>query len=139
MSDGYPNYPSWRGGWIKHWTLTTTVDEVARTVTREYSDSLYRSGLGIDMPSPAHSTITNLDEDWVQDYRVCRMCGKPVTAERLGWAMHKHEKPCCSPECYAAEELKRHACCDKAKRYGCVCAYATTCPEHGVRHFGTHD
>lgn len=32
-------------------------------------------------------------------------------------------------------------CCDKALVLApqCVCAYMTTCPDHGIRHNGTHD
>lgn len=32
-------------------------------------------------------------------------------------------------------------CCDKALVLSprCVCAYMTTCPDHGERHNGTHD
>lgn len=32
-------------------------------------------------------------------------------------------------------------CCDKALVLppACVCAYTTTCPDHGTRHNGTHD
>lgn len=31
------------------------------------------------------------------------------------------------------------ACCPKAKPMACVCEYAWECPDHGVKHIGTHD
>ena len=30
-------------------------------------------------------------------------------------------------------------CCEKAKRIFCVCDQATSCPDHGNQHIGSHD
>lgn len=37
------------------------------------------------------------------------------------------------------EHLCWGKCCKLAKPMFCVCAYAFDCPEHGQRHYGTHD
>jgi hypothetical protein len=96
--------------------------------------------IGIQYPTDqSPREIYSLDEAWLQGYRVCRVCGVQVSEEQLAWAYWKHESPVCSIECYSAEQLKRYACCEKAVKTGCVCAYSTTCPDHGERHFGTHD
>jgi hypothetical protein len=77
---------------------------------------------------------------WADTQR-CRVCQKPLDDTRLAFAYWKHEKALCSTECFAAERLNRHACCEQAKPLSrnCVCDYATECPIHGERHFGTHD
>lgn len=31
------------------------------------------------------------------------------------------------------------ACCPRATRLSCVCAYGYTCPDHGERHMGSHE
>ena len=36
-------------------------------------------------------------------------------------------------------ELRRHACCSKARRVFCVCRIRTECPDHGTRCNGSHD
>ena len=83
--------------------------------------------------------VYSLDEAWLQSYRVCRVCGVKVSDELLARAYWKHEAPVCSVECLSKETLARYACCELAEPMGCVCAYSTTCPVHGERHFGTHD
>lgn len=35
--------------------------------------------------------------------------------------------------------LAQYACCHSAYPVQCVCTYSTGCPEHGLRHHGTHD
>jgi hypothetical protein len=120
--------------------ITTTIDETARTITL-YSPAHTFHGNIRNVDVPAYTEVLGLDEPWVQGYRICRVCGKTVDADKLGRALNSHQKPLCSTDCYRVEELKRHACCEQAKPLSrnCVCAYATECPVHGERHFGTHD
>jgi len=33
----------------------------------------------------------------------------------------------------------QHGCCERAELVQCVCYEASACPEHGVRHIGSHD
>ena len=96
--------------------------------------------IGTQYPGTTEPRETySLDADWLQQFRVCRFCGKQVSDEVLAWAYWKLQAPVCDTECLRAETLKRYACCDKARPLGCVCTYATTCPDHGEHHFGTHD
>ena len=84
---------------------------------------------------------SSLKDKWVERYTVCRVCGAEVDEDALAWAYWRHQEPVCSTDCVRAEQLKRFACCDKAKPLSrnCVCMYATECPVHGERHHGTHD
>lgn len=76
----------------------------------------------------------------MRDYEVCRVCGKQVSSWRSAWARRLWEKPICSVECGHKEMLARYACCEKAKPGRCpACFYSTECPDHGIRHHGTHD
>lgn len=91
---------------------------------------------------PGESTpryIYSVDDEWLQPLRHCRVCGNPVSEETFARAYWELQAQACSPECLSAETLKRYACCQKAQPLPCVCFYATTCPDHGERHFGTHD
>lgn len=81
----------------------------------------------------------SIDEPWIQNYRYCAMCNKPLDASDFAYALVKLEKRCCSIECLKAEQIKRWACCDKAVMTPCVCTYSFSCPEHGEKHIGTHD
>ncbi len=83
--------------------------------------------------------FVDLNTKLCSKYLTCRHCNKPVNDETLAFAYWRHEQGICSSECLRAEQLKRFACCEKATQKGCVCLYATTCPEHGERHNGTHD
>ena len=76
---------------------------------------------------------SNLKDTWLQKYRRCRHCNELVDDRTLAWAYWKHEKPICSIDCIQAEQLKRYACCEKARPLSrhCVCMYATECPVHG--------
>jgi hypothetical protein len=96
--------------------------------------------IGTQYPGDAKPReVYSLNDEWLQGYRFCRVCNKPVNEDTLARAYWKHEKPVCSTECLSTETLKRYACCEKARPLGCVCTYSTTCPDHGDRHFGTHD
>lgn len=96
--------------------------------------------IGTQYPSETKPReVYSLDAEWLQAFRVCRVCGKAVNEDTLAFAYWKLQAPVCSTECLSAETLKRYACCEKAQPHPCVCAYSTTCPDHGVRHFGTHD
>lgn len=83
--------------------------------------------------------VYSLDEEWVKPYTVCRVCGKPVDDAVLARAYWQHQAGVCGTACLQQETHKRYACCEKAVRTGCVCTYSTDCPDHGPRHFGTHD
>src|SRR5262245_42906477 len=76
-----------------------------------------------------------------EHYMTCRVCGNSVDDQEFAWAYWKHQAPVCSVDCVRDEQLKRFACCDKARPLSrhCVCMYATECPVHGERHHGTHD
>lgn len=80
-----------------------------------------------------------ITEEWIQKYRVCRNCGKPLDAERFAYALWRFQNDICSTECLQAETKKRYACCDKAELMPCVCMYSYRCPVHGETHIGTHD
>jgi hypothetical protein len=103
------------------------IDREKRTIGTQYP--------GDDDPREIYS----LDEQWVEKFTICRVCGKELDDIRLAFAYWKLEQSVCSSECLSAETHKRYACCEKAKRTNCVCQYSTTCPDHGERHFGTHD
>lgn len=74
-----------------------------------------------------------------KDYSVCRECGQPLDETMAAAAKRRLQQLFCSVECLAKHELRRHACCEKATFINCVCEAATTCPDHGERHHGTHD
>lgn len=90
-------------------------------------------------PDTKPREVYSLDAEWVKKFTICRVCGKSVDESVLARAYWRLEAPVCSTECLCAEALRRYACCPKATRVGCVCAYAITCPDHGQQHFGTHD
>ena len=69
----------------------------------------------------------------------CRVCGCEVDEAHERLARRNIVNAICGSSCGAKEELARHACCEKAIQANCCCAYAITCPDHGERHFGTHD
>ena len=83
--------------------------------------------------------IYKLNEDWLKEFTVCRVCKQPHDDETLAFAFWKLEPRACSSTCLTQETHKRFACCNKATRTNCVCTYSTTCPDHGERHVGTHD
>ena len=83
--------------------------------------------------------VYQLSEEWLKPFTICRKCGKLQNDQNLARAYWALQSQVCSTECLRAETLQRYACCDKAQQYGCVCSYATTCPDHGLRHHGTHD
>jgi|CXWL01.1.fsa_nt_gi hypothetical protein len=88
---------------------------------------------------PKPREIYSLADEWVKPFTVCRFCGKEVDDTRLAFAYWKLQQDVCGADCFRSEQLKRYACCEKATQHGCVCAYSTICPDHGERHFGTHD
>lgn len=99
-----------------------------------------RDWIGVKYPKDKEvRDFVDLNHELVNKYTKCRHCNKPVSDEILAFSYWKHEQGICSSECLRAEQLKRFACCEKATQIGCVCLYATTCPEHGERHNGTHD
>jgi hypothetical protein len=79
----------------------------------------------------------------VQQYYVCRVCNKKVTADQSRHARKEFVKPiCCSNECYRKEDIAcGRLCCDQAETINCVCFRSYKCAVHhpnGV-HVGTHD
>lgn len=83
--------------------------------------------------------LVSLDESFVQQYLKCRVCGAELSDDRVAVAFWRHQTDVCSTECLRKETLRRYACCEKAQPRGCVCAYSTSCPDHGIRCYGTHD
>ena len=81
----------------------------------------------------------SLDEDWLQEYQKCRVCGKELPEELFVHAVDRHEAQTCSSKCTRKELIERYACCSKARMMNCVCMYAFNCPEHGETHIGSHD
>lgn len=75
---------------------------------------------------------------WNDKFKVCRHCGGDLTPPQVAWAERKLEQGA-HLDCEHAYLLRIHACCEKATRRGCVCSYSITCPEHGIRCWGSHD
>ena len=96
--------------------------------------------IGIQYPQEKKPReIYSLDEDWVQPYTVCRVCGKEIKDSKLAFAFWKHEQAVCNSNCYDQEIINRYGCCKQAIKNPCVCSYSFVCSIHGETHIGTHD
>lgn len=81
------------------------------------------------------------------DFNHCPICGQELPDEITRYNIRRYQLATCqSQECIdrqkeltKAQFVKRFGCCEKAEPMPCVCSYAFKCPEHGERHYGTHD
>lgn len=80
-----------------------------------------------------------INEPWIQPFRTCRFCKKPVSDEIFARAFYKLEEQYCSSECISKENIKKYACCEQAEINNCVCVFSIKCPVHGEKHFGSHE
>ena len=56
-----------------------------------------------------------------------------------GWA-HSDSAARRATGVYEAPKPRPGVCCEKARTsYACVCSHFDFCPDHGERHYGTHD
>lgn len=74
------------------------------------------------------------------DYDHCRICGADVTPDLAAYYRRRVENAMCgNPACARREVIARFGCCAKAEITPCVCAYSFSCPDHSMKHIGTHD
>jgi hypothetical protein len=76
----------------------------------------------------------------MEEYSRCKICDGALPESLAALSRRRFERMVCGAQCQRAEDIRYgRLCCDKAEYINCVCAYATSCPEHGDKHVGTHD
>ena len=74
-------------------------------------------------------------------YKVCKICGKPLSEPLAALALRRFERMTCGDmACLKADDvLMGRLCCNQAEYTACVCVRSYTCPVHGDKHVGSHD
>ena len=109
-------------------TIRRTFTEAHRarwSDTPEYSDSTHPEWA--DSPEAIVATWADIHANQ-QAYWLAKYSDELLMVEPLNLDARRAE---------AARYDER--CCDLAIVYPCVCSIAFSCPEHGVKHVGTHD
>lgn len=85
-------------------TVTIVIDPENNQVWKEF-DLLPLT----DPPQKIHMEPYHLDDEWIRELFICKVCGGPMDDEHFAWAFWSLKKDYCSTKCWTEDHGVKNA------------------------------